>query len=106
MFHDAEVKIFQDLSNITLQCRKELRPHLDLLRSKPITYHWKFPFCLLATSQGRTANLRVPEDLDHFCNILEIPIIDLLDWYSDFCLPPPGHATSMEDIREAGHRDT
>lgn len=61
MSHGAEVKIYQDLSNITLQHRKELRPLLDLLHSKS-----KFPFCLSATNQGRTANLRVPEDVDHF----------------------------------------
>lgn len=53
--------------------------------------------------QGRTANLKVPEDLDHFCSALDIPLADLPDWYSDFRLPSPKRATSMEGIDEAGN---
>lgn len=98
----AEVKIFQDLSNITLQ-RRELKPLLDILRSKAIVYRWKFPFCLSATANGHTVNLGVPEDLEHFCTTLNIPLIELPDWYSDFRLPPMRRATSMDDIIEAGN---
>lgn len=47
----AEIKIFQDISNITLQCKRKLRPLLDLLRARAITYRQTFPFCLFATSQ-------------------------------------------------------
>lgn len=83
-FQGTEVKIFQDLLNITLQRRRELRPLLDLLCSRAITYRGKFPFCLLATAQGCTALLKVPEDLDHFCSTLDIPFIELPN---DFRLP-------------------
>lgn len=57
------VQIFQDLSGITLQHRRDLKPLLDVLRSKEIRYKWKFPFCLAASHLGRTALLKVPEDL-------------------------------------------
>ncbi|XP_073482505.1 vomeronasal type-2 receptor 26-like [Aquarana catesbeiana] len=53
---------------------------------------------------NHTANLRVPEDLEHFCTILNIPLIDLPDWYSDFSLPPLRRATSMDGITEAGNK--
>lgn len=50
----ANIQIFQDLSGITLQHRRDLKPLLDTLRAHGIQYKWKFPFCLSATSQGRT----------------------------------------------------
>lgn len=82
-----ELCLFQDLSNITLQLRRELRPILEDLHMKGIPYRWKFPFCLSATSQGRTALLRVPEDLHHFCDTLDILLTEIPDWYAKFCPP-------------------
>lgn len=102
-FRGAMIKIYQDPSNITLQRRRELRPPLEVLRAKSIIYHWKFPFCLSVSHQGRTANLKVPEDLDHFCDTLGIQPVDLPDWYSNFRLPAPKRATSMEGISEVGN---
>lgn len=102
-FQGSDIKIFQDLSNITLQRRRELRPLLDVLRARNLVYRWKFPFCLSVSQNGHTDNLRVPEDLEHFCTSLKIPLVDLPDWYSDFCLPPLRRASSMEGITEAGN---
>lgn len=79
-----QVQIYQDLSGITLQHRRDLRPLLDTLRTQGISYKWKFPFCLSATSRGHTALLKVPEDLPRFCDILNIPLIDVPNWYADF----------------------
>lgn len=78
------VQIFQDLSGVTLKHRRELRPLLDALRAKEMTYKWKFPFCLSATCQGRNAMLRVPEDLPRFCETMGIPPIAMPDWYAAF----------------------
>lgn len=76
--HDgSEIQIFQDLSNITLQHRRDLKLLLDVLRERNIIYRWKFPFGLLATTQGRTAFLRVPEDLQAFCDTMDIPFIEV-----------------------------
>lgn len=74
-----------------------------MLRARAIAYRWKFPFCLSASANGHTVNLRVPEDLDHFCTALNIPLVELPDWYSDFHLPPLPRATSIEGIIEAGN---
>lgn len=78
------IQIYQDLSGITLQHRRDLRPLLDVLRSRNIPYKWKFPFCLSASTQGRTALLKVPEDLHHFCEALNIPLVEVPNWYADF----------------------
>lgn len=94
------VKFFQDLSPITLQKRRDLRPLLDLLRSKSITYRWKFPFCLAASYQGRTALLRSPEDLHTFCDILNIQAIDLPAWGNPYEAHPIRRTTSMDTIPE------
>lgn len=102
-FQGSDIKLFQDLSNITLQRRREMRPLLDVLRARNIIYRWKFPFCLSASHNGHIANLRVPEDLEHFCTSLNLPLVDLPDWYSDFRLPPFRRTTSMDGITEAGN---
>lgn len=59
----APVKLFPDLSWITLRKRKLLQPLLNLLQDNNITYRWGFPFSLTATHNGKTATLRVPEDI-------------------------------------------
>lgn len=79
-FDGTPIQMYQDLSGITLQHRRELRPLLETLRSKGITYRWKFPFCLSASTQGRSALLKVPEDLPHFFSTLGIPYMDLPNW--------------------------
>lgn len=81
----AHIQIFQDLSSITLQHRRDLKPLLDTLRTKRIPYRWKFPFCLSDTTQGRTALPKVPEDMPQLCNTLGIPLIDVPNWYAEFC---------------------
>lgn len=86
--HDGvNIQIYQDLSGISLQHRRDLKPLLDALHTKGIPYEWKFPFCLSATTQGRTALLKVPEDLPHFCEILGISMVDNPNWYADFRRP-------------------
>lgn len=76
----AHLQIFQDLSGITLQQRRNLKPLLDVLPARGILYRWKFPFCLTATHLGRTALLKVPEDLPQFCDSLGIPLVDVPNW--------------------------
>lgn len=55
---DACIQLFQDLSAITLQHRRDLRPFLQTLRDRRIPYRWKFPFCLQATVGNRAAHLK------------------------------------------------
>lgn len=80
----ADIKRYQGLSNITLQHCKDLRPLLDVLRTRGIHYKWKFPFCLSASTAGRTAPLKVLEDLPKFCDRLGFPMVQIPDWYAEF----------------------
>lgn len=81
MLHDnPEIELYQDLSPLTLQQRRALRPLLDSLRARGATYRWGFPFSLTATRNGRTAQLQVPEDLLLFCDQMGIPPIALPEW--------------------------
>lgn len=100
LLHGSEIKIFQDLSPITLQKRRDLRPLLDLLRSRSITYRWKFPFCLSATSQGHTALLRSPADIHSFCATLNLPLIELPDWGNPYDSSSTRQAVSMDTVPE------
>lgn len=97
----APVQIYQDLSGITLQHRRNLRPLLEALREKQILYKWKFPFCLSASAHGRTAILKVPEDLPHFCATLGIPPVPIPNWYAAFRPRPPTRETFREEPMEA-----
>lgn len=104
------IQIFQDLSAITLQHRRNLKALLDVLRSKGIQYRWKFPCCLSATHQDHTALLKVPEHLCSCCDILGIPMVEVPDCMLTFDLklqegmprkknlwiPPFGHSLLLD----------
>lgn len=94
LFNGTEIKLFQDLSQITLQNRRALRPLLETLRSRNIQYRWKFPFCLSASTRGRTALLRTPDDLPSFCEQLDIPMIELPEWYTFYFPTEPWKTVS------------
>lgn len=97
----SDVHIHQDFSGITLQNRRDLKLLLDTLRAKGIHYRWKFLFGLSAICQGRTALLRVPEDLQFFCDTMGIPMMEVLNWYAEFCRPTPRREQRHEEPMEA-----
>lgn len=86
LFNGNEIKLYQDLSNITLQQRRALRLILDQLRTRGIPYRWKFPFCLSASWRGHTVLLHRPDDLQSFCETLNIPSIEVPEWYNSFMI--------------------
>lgn len=107
-YEGSEIKLYQDLSMNTLQNRRALRPLLESLRSRGITYKWRFPFCLFASTRGRSASLRIPEDISVFCEALDIPVVDLFDWYSTFYSPDPWVSTtslSTPKAQQNHHRE-
>lgn len=106
LHNGVEVKLFQDLSQITLQNRRALRPLLDALRARNITYRWKFPFGLSASSRGRSALLRTPDDLQTFCEQLDLPIIELPDWYAQFFPAEPWLPVSLNPSPKAQRHRT
>lgn len=90
----SDVHIYHDLYSITLQHRKDLKPLLDTLRYRGIYYCWKFPFSLSASTQGCSVLLRVPEDLQLFCDSLGILVMDMPNWYAEF-----RHTPTKRDMR-------
>lgn len=106
IFNGTEVKLFQDLSQITLQNRRALRPLLDALRARNIQYRWKFPFALTASTRGRSAILRTPEDLKNFCDQLDIPRIELPEWYDLFFPSEPWHPVTLNPSPKAPRQRT
>lgn len=72
-FKRAKIKIFSDLSPITLAKLQSFRPITSHLQNHEIMYHWGFPFRLSASREGVQHSMR-----------------DLQEW----SLPPqPGHTT-------------
>lgn len=100
LHESADVKIYQDLSNITLQHRKYLRLLLDVLRTRGIHYRWKSPFCLSASTAGRSAMLRVPEDLPQSCERPGILLVLVADWYREFHIPSSTRDRYRDDQME------
>lgn len=101
LFNGTEIKLFQNLFQITLQNSRTLRPLLDALCSRNIQYRWKFPFCLSASTRGHTALLQTPEDLPAFCEQLDIPQIDLPNWYTFYFPTEPWKPVSLNPSTKA-----
>ncbi|CAH2284102.1 Hypothetical predicted protein [Pelobates cultripes] len=63
-FRGAQISLFNDLSSVTLEARRALRPITTLLRDHNIPYKWGFPFALLARHQnGDTLNMSNPPSI-------------------------------------------
>lgn len=81
--------LFQDLSQITLifiskkkKCRA-LHPLLDKLREIDLRYTWCFPVC--SPGEPHAAQITISRGST---GILQLELIDLPEWYQEFCLPP------------------
>ncbi|KAJ1181072.1 hypothetical protein NDU88_006283 [Pleurodeles waltl] len=61
-FEGHRIGWFQDLSMLTLQRRRALRPVMDLLRENGIRYKWGHPFHLHFTWQNETLSIRTLEE--------------------------------------------
>ncbi|CAH2293436.1 Hypothetical predicted protein [Pelobates cultripes] len=79
-FRGADVALFQDLSSLTLDARRALRPITSLLRERNIPYKWGFPFALLARHQNEWVPLRWPEEGSGFLRHMGLPPTEIADW--------------------------
>ncbi|CAH2329719.1 Hypothetical predicted protein, partial [Pelobates cultripes] len=59
-FQDADVALYQDLSPLTLEARRALRPITTQLQERRITYKWGYPFALLARNLEDATTLPPP----------------------------------------------
>lgn len=79
-FEGSQIQLYPDLSWLTLQKRRCLKPLLAVLKEHELPYRWGFPFALLVAKNGRTVTLRSYEDLPSFCATLHVPVPDMADW--------------------------
>lgn len=72
----TDVQIFLDLSQYTLQIRRQLKMIIKALRNPRITYIWRYPASLLITHNGVShivSSMEVGPQHLHFCSIITEP---------------------------------
>lgn len=73
-FEGVEIQCFADISAETLAWRRQLRPLLEELRKANMKYSWGFPTSLIVVKAGRTSRLKHIDNMQDFCNDLNIPV--------------------------------
>ncbi|CAH2223937.1 Hypothetical predicted protein [Pelobates cultripes] len=95
IYMDSQVSLYQDLSTITLDARRALRPLTRMLQERRIPYKWGFPFSL----QARTGNvwhiIRWPNDAPRFLTAAGLPTIQITNWILD---GPPAWVTGPSEV--------
>ncbi|CAH2310621.1 Hypothetical predicted protein [Pelobates cultripes] len=74
------VELYNDLSHLTLQTRRALRPITTLLQGDQIRYRWHFLFTLTARNDNIEASIRLPADVPILLNTLRLPATPVMDW--------------------------
>lgn len=76
----CQVQLLSDLSKMTLDKRRALRPLLDMLREHGIPYSWGYPFQLQVRRDGSLLVVHTPADVPTFCMDLRLPSVNIRDW--------------------------
>lgn len=79
-YEGAQLMLLQDLSRYTMMKRKAVKPLLDILRQKEISYRWGFPFQIKVHRNGHNIFFRDMGDLPNFLINLQLPLVDLPAW--------------------------
>ncbi|CAH2246054.1 Hypothetical predicted protein [Pelobates cultripes] len=87
-FHGSEVSLYQDLSGLTLDARRALRPLTTTLRDKGVPYRWGFPFSLQIKHSTTWLQVRWPDDIPRALRTLRLPNIRVRNWLLDTPLAP------------------
>ncbi|CAH2283422.1 Hypothetical predicted protein [Pelobates cultripes] len=85
-YEDSQISLYQDLSTLTLDARRALKPLTSLMQEKRIPYRWGFPFSLQAKVDNQWHVLRWPNDIPCFLQAVGLPTIPIPNWILD-CLP-------------------
>ncbi|CAH2295602.1 Hypothetical predicted protein [Pelobates cultripes] len=94
MFQGLEVALFQDLSGLTLDARRALRPITAALREKHVPYRWGFPFSLQIKHGNTWLHIRWPDDVAPTLRTLRFPHIRIRNWLLETPLAPGGRQRS------------
>ncbi|CAH2311975.1 Hypothetical predicted protein [Pelobates cultripes] len=99
-FRGNPVSLYNDLSPLTLEARRALRPVTAVLSKNNITYKWGFPFALLARHNGTWKAARWPEDIPRFLEELNLPPTSITNWV---LAASPTQTSDREEHLPAGH---
>ncbi|MEE6472459.1 hypothetical protein FKM82_009614 [Ascaphus truei] len=62
-FRDDHLQVYNDLSKITVDKRRDLQPLTRLMRDQGIKYKWGFPFKLIVNRNGKFLTIRHPTEM-------------------------------------------
>ncbi|CAH2292600.1 Hypothetical predicted protein [Pelobates cultripes] len=79
-YKGQNVELYNDLSHLTLQTRRALRPVTTILQEHHLRYRWHFPFALTARKDNIEATIRLPADVPIFLDTLGLPTTPVRDW--------------------------
>ncbi|CAH2315849.1 Hypothetical predicted protein [Pelobates cultripes] len=100
-FRGMQVSLYNDLSPITLEARRALRPVTTALRDCNIPYKRGFPFALLTRHRNGLVLMRWPEEITRFMEELGLMPVQVTNWILGPLGPPPGPQRTIRR-REAG----
>ncbi|CAH2315489.1 Hypothetical predicted protein [Pelobates cultripes] len=83
LFMDTQVSLFQDLSTLTLDARRALRPLTRLLQEKRVLYKWGFPLSLQIKVDNYWQIIRWPINIPCFPWAAGLPNVAIPNWIFD-----------------------
>ncbi|CAH2219814.1 Hypothetical predicted protein [Pelobates cultripes] len=99
-YMEAQISLYQDLSTITLDARRALRPLTRALQERRIPYKWGFPFSLQARMGNVWHIIRWPNDVPRFLRTANLPAISVPNWILE---GPPARATGPSEVAHNIH---
>ncbi|CAH2221111.1 Hypothetical predicted protein [Pelobates cultripes] len=99
-YMEAQISLYQDLSTITLDARRALRPLTRALQERRIPYKWGFPFSLQARMGNVWHIIRWPNDVPRFLRTANLPAISVPNWILE---EPPARATGPSEVAHNIH---
>ncbi|CAH2283965.1 Hypothetical predicted protein [Pelobates cultripes] len=73
-FREADISLYQDLSDFTLDTRRALCTIMSAFREKRIPYRWGFHFSLQTKQGSNWVSVCWPEDILSFLRELHLPL--------------------------------
>lgn len=79
-YEGVDLQLFTDLAPETLARWRLFKPLLEQILIKNIKYSWGFLVSLIGQKDRRSTKLRSPEDLQEFCNKLDLQAKVIPGW--------------------------
>lgn len=79
-FDGVAIHLLLDISRRTLMMRRALKPLLDGISEKGLTYKWGHPFHLIVRKGANTFTLRLPSEFPHLFTFAEMNPVAVPNW--------------------------